>query len=443
MIDKISKLLQNSTVIKIISFLIAFIAFLMISQTGSPWWRDLFQQTQIVNNVVVTTNYDSNKYYVSGLPDKMPISISGSENEIINAKNQEQTMHVYIDLSNYEPGKYTLSASDMRFDVPAGVKASSVVPEYSVDIQNKAVEDMPIQVSYANNNVDNGFVFSTPKLSQNYVKVKGGSETISSISNIEAIVDLSQVNVTGSSGTSSIKANLVAYNASGVPVEDIELSTTSVDVTFDYNVETKEVPVSFEYSGNNDRYVASICPTDQTSECNINTQTIVKIYGDSNKIKSITEKGKLTYAIDLSQVDGNSGVVQGVAILPDGVFVLGGDTKEFKVTLDTGVSKTFDNVNIQTEGLNPKFSIKAVSADDGTVNVKVTGANAVVNGYTDSNGNQVEGLNANDIQVYIDLSNITAPGVYELPIIVNQNKPFTYELNHSSIKVEVVENPQS
>lgn len=115
MVDKISKILQNNNILKVLSFLIAFLSFLVISQSGSPWWRDLFQQTQIVDNVVVTTQYDSEQYYVTGIPSKMPISISGNENQIIAAKNQASGMHVVIDLTGYEPGQYTISSKNMRF----------------------------------------------------------------------------------------------------------------------------------------------------------------------------------------------------------------------------------------------------------------------------------------------------------------------------------------
>lgn len=439
MIDKISKLLQNNTILKILSFIIALIAYLIISQTGSPWWRDLFQQSQVINNVVVTTSYDNN-YFVTGIPDKMPITITGSENEIMAAKNQSDSMKVIINLDGYDPGHYTITNQDMKFDVPAGVKASSVINELDVDIQQKVTQDVPIDLNYIDKNVNDGFMFNVDSLSQNFVTVTGGSETVGTISSIEAIVNLDEIKVSGSSGDASLEAPLVAYDQAGNKVENISLSTDKITVKLSYTTDVQEIPITFEYKASNDQYVATICPVDSEEACNVDTQSTVKIFGDSNKIKAITDKGKLTYSIDLSNITSSSGTVQGVALVPNGVFVIGGNTKQFNVTLESGVTKTINDINIETEGLNPKFSIKAVDANDSKVNVTVTGANSVINGYTDANGNQVEGLNASDLQVYIDLSDITAPGTYEVPIIVNQNKPFTYKLNHQAIKIEVVEN---
>lgn len=122
MIDKLSKILQNNTVLKILAFLISFVLFLIITQTGSPFWQDIFQETQVISDVSVTTQYDKDKYYISGLPDKMPITIKGNENQLIAAKNQANAMNVVIDLNGYEPGQYKISSSDMNLMYRQGLK---------------------------------------------------------------------------------------------------------------------------------------------------------------------------------------------------------------------------------------------------------------------------------------------------------------------------------
>lgn len=440
MIDKISKLLQNNNILKVLSFLIALIAFLIISQTGSPWWRDLFQQTQVVNNVTVTTNYDSDQYYISGVPDKMPINISGSENQLIAAKNQSNAMHVVIDLSGYSAGNYTVTSQDMKFDVPSGIKASSVIDKFNVDIQKKAMQDFPIELNYNDSHNKDGFTFNTPTLSQNSVTITGGSDTISSITNVQAIVDLGGVDVSNGNGSASIDAKLVAYNKDGNIVDNVTMSTDKINVSFDYKTETVEIPVNYEFSGKDgDQYVSLICPVGSEQQCNINTQTTVKIFGNNEKIKQLTDKGELTYSVDISKLDKNQGQVMGVALVPQGVFVVGGNSKMFDVKLEKGVSKEIKDVSLQTEGLASNLTIKAVSAKDGKVNITVTGANSVINGYKDSEGKEVPGLSAGDIQAYLDLSNITKPGTYEVPILVNKNKPFSFSLSNQMIKIEIVE----
>lgn len=439
MVDKISKILQNNNILKVLSFLIAFLSFLVISQSGSPWWRDLFQQTQIVDNVVVTTQYDSEQYYVTGIPSKMPISISGNENQIIAAKNQASGMHVVIDLTGYEPGQYTISSKNMRFDVPSGIKASSVVSEFNIDIQKKAVQDFPITLTYSDASKQEGFTFSTPTLSQSSVTITGGAETLNSIANVQALVDLSGIDVTKGDGSVEIEANLVAYSKDGLPVENVSLSVDKVKVSIEYKSQVVELPVDYQISGQGELYVASICPVNNPENCGSGTQPTAKVFGNDESIKQLTSQGKVTYNLDLAQLNKNQGQVPGVALVPQGVYVVGGNSRQFDVKLEKGVTKTITDVSIQTEGLNPSLSIKAVSAKDGKVSVTVTGAESLINGYADADGNQVPGISASDIGAYLDLSKITEPGSYDVPILINKNKPFTYTLSSQTIKIQVVE----
>lgn len=425
MLDKLSKILQNNTVLKILAFLISFVLFLIITQTGSPFWQDIFQETQVISDVSVTTQYDKDKYYISGLPDKMPITIKGSENQLIAAKNQTNAMNVVIDLNGYEPGQYQISSSDMNFDVPAGVKATSVISEYEITIQKRGSQSFPLELTYADTQLKDGFMFDNPKLANSYINIVGGTETLSTIANVQAIVDLNGLDTTKASGSANLNAEIKAYDVKGNIVEDIEMEKSTVGVEINYNSETKEVPISYQFSGQGDEYVASICPSGET--CDANTQSTLKIFGDEEKVKEVTDVGTIKYNIDLSKVNQDTGKVPGVAILPKGVFIVGGNSREFDVKLEPGVSKTVD-VNISTQGLNSKFSIKAVDKNSVSVPVEVTGASSVINSLTPE-----------DIVASIDLSKVTEPGEYEVPITIQTSKPINYTQKTQVIKITIVE----
>ncbi len=425
MLDKLSKILQNNTVLKILAFLISFVLFLIITQTGSPFWQDIFQETQVISDVSVTTQYDKDKYYISGLPDKMPITIKGSENQLIAAKNQTNAMNVVIDLNGYEPGQYQISSSDMNFDVPAGVKATSVISEYEITIQKRGSQSFPLELTYADTQLKDGFMFDNPKLANSYINIVGGTETLSTIANVQAIVDLNGLDTTKASGSANLNAEIKAYDVKGNIVEDIEMEKSTVGVEINYNSETKEVPISYQFSGQGDEYVASICPSEET--CDANTQSTLKIFGDEEKVKEVTDVGTIKYNIDLSKVNQDTGKVPGVAILPKGVFIVGGNSREFDVKLEPGVSKTVD-VNISTQGLNSKFSIKAVDKNSVSVPVEVTGASSVINSLTPE-----------DIVASIDLSKVTEPGEYEVPITIQTSKPINYTQKTQVIKITIVE----
>ena len=76
------------------------------------------------------------------------------------------------------------------------------------------------------------------------------------------------------------------------------------------------------------------------------------MFGNNESIKQLTSQGKVTYSLDLSQSDKNQGQVSGVALVPQGVYVVGGNSRLFDVKLEKGVTKTISDVSIQTDGLD-------------------------------------------------------------------------------------------
>ena len=425
--NKINMILKNNIYLKIISLIVAFIMFLFISQTGNPWWKELFTQTTLVNNVVTNVVYNNEKYYVTGLPNKMPINIQGNENNINAALKQESTFSVNIDLTDKGAGEYTIKSNDMTFNLPTGVVGSSAISEFKISIQNKSVRDFPIDINYIDGNKDLGIIFDTPTLSANVVTLTSGSETINSIANVQALVNLNDINITGSNGEANIVAKLIAYDNNGNVVENVTFSQNTINVRINYSTELVTLPIDFNFIGVTDKYVSSICPTNAQKECSLNDEIKVQVFGDNQKIKELSKTGRITYNVDLANVIENNAKVSGVAIVPNGVYIMGGNIMEFNVTLENGSSKKLENVGLRLEGLKSGLEVKAVNQKEGLIDVEITGAKSIIDQITN-----------NDLNIYIDLSNINDPGTYELPILVKKTKPFNFKLDIQTIKIEVV-----
>ena len=99
------------------------------------------------------------------------------------------------------------------------------------------------------------------------------------------------------------------------------------------------------------------------------------------------------------------------------------------VKLDQSDSKVVEGVRIRTENLADNYSVNALSANDSTVNVKVTGSSEAIKNIT-----------ADNIKAYVDLKNAKV-GENKLKVKVSgDDVTLNYEIvNNKTITVVVTE----
>ena len=86
-----------------------------------------------------------------------------------------------------------------------------------------------------------------------------------------------------------------------------------------------------------------------------------------------------------------------------------------------------ESLTVETEGLNEKFKASGASASDAQVTVTVKGV-----------GSLLESLEPTDIKAYVDLSSVTEPGVYTVPVYVTgSDVKLTYTSKTKQINVVV------
>ena len=86
----------------------------------------------------------------------------------------------------------------------------------------------------------------------------------------------------------------------------------------------------------------------------------------------------------------------------------------------------FDNIQIETRGLDTtKFMVQASSQEDAVVSVSVRGVESLLKNLTEA-----------DITAYVDLSNITEPGTYKVPVYADGNDTkLTYTSRTKNVQV--------
>ena len=114
---------------------------------------------------------------------------------------------------------------------------------------------------------------------------------------------------------------------------------------------------------------------------------------------------------------------------PDGITELSENQISVTVKLDASDSKVVEGVRIRTENLADNYSVNALSANDSTVNVKVTGSSEAI-----------KNINADNIKAYVDLKNAKV-GENKLKVkVTGDDVTLNYEIvNNKTITVVVTE----
>jgi YbbR domain-containing protein len=425
--EKIEKLLKNDIALKIISLVLALVLFVSINQIGNPIWNDIFKSTEYIQSVPIQLEYDEDKYVVTGVPDAIPVTITGTENNVASEKRRQESLVGVLSLESRTAGEYEIDTNQIDFNTQTSVIVDPAVENFDIKIQQKVTKEVPITVNYINGEgAASGYILESPKLSQSTVKVTGGNEDVDSIVSVMGFIDLSTLQVNEDSLSQEFEVSLVAYDANGDVVPNVELETKKITVVQDYEVNFVELPVNYEYVNNQTgKYVSSICEVSAAIDCSSTSQTTVKVYGDSNKIKNIDS---ITYKIDLTGFKGTTGEVVGTPVLDSGVYVMGDYEKTYNITLEEGVTKEIENVPFQVINLNPTLQAKTAPGETATIDVTVTGAASVV-----------EALTKDDIILSLDLSDVSKPGSYSIPIRVKTLGDYDYELSKDRMNIEVWE----
>ncbi|MBD5069416.1 MAG: hypothetical protein HDT50_04375 [Lactobacillus sp.] len=229
---KFSKFLGTKALYRILSLFFALLLFFFVSyqRLGSTRVSDKeVAQSNLTTNksltlkVPLTLNVDSNKYYVTGYPEKIKVEVSGPS-ALVTALDNTRNFEVYADLSGLKTGTHTVKLKTSGFSKELSV---ALVPEkITVKIATKKTVKMPIQVRYDADQIQKDYVAGTPTISQQTVEVIGAKSEVAKLDSVVANVNLPNNTHTSYSRT----VLLQALDKKG-RVLNVSLSPETVKVT--------------------------------------------------------------------------------------------------------------------------------------------------------------------------------------------------------------------
>ncbi len=401
-----------------VSLILAVIVFLLID---SKVINLVESEAEVITNVPVTVNYNEEAYVVEGIPDTVDIVLIGRKSDIYLAK-QLGTNNVILDLSDYEARdsayrvylSYTKSIDSIDYKLD---------PSYvSVTIKDKISEIKTLNYDLINEQyLSEELSVESVELSQSEVVVKGSEDAIREIATVKALIDLSNSSLSDV-GTYTIDDILVvAYNSQGEVLDNIEIVSSTLTATVNLDTYSKSVPIEVRTTGTlvTGKAIASILVN------NSNAYSIT-IYGDEEEISNITS---VPVTINVDGEGANGTRSYNVRIdRPTGVRALSENNASITVTFGDERQKELEITTISSRNLASGYTANIVGTN--SVPVIVKGVQSVI-----------DGIDASDINAYIDLEGYTEPGEYDVEVKIENNDPkLNFVASASTIRVRITQN---
>lgn len=249
------------------------------------------------------------------------------------------------------------------------------------------------------NELDEKYVLTDVKLSQNEIIIKGTEDEIDEVKIVKALIDLSVSD--NKIGTQTINdLPLKAYDAEG-NIVDVEFVPSKISAEITINSFSKTVKLNFIPKG-------TLAHGKSISEYYFSSNEVT-IYGDEQTLSSIDA---IDIEVDVSGLSSDTSFKVELKN-PTGIKSMSVNNVVINLVItDTSSEKIMVNVPLQIENLDQGLVVQAIDSENSYVTVEVQGASSVLSS-----------INSNDIIAYIDLTGYNKPGTYDLEIKIKGTNP--------------------
>lgn len=404
------KIFFNSKLSKLFALVLAIILYVAVNDDATSSLN--ITQSSKIYDVPVNVVYNSEIYEISGIPDKVDVIISGDVSDLSLQKSQVNSK-VTADLSGLAEGTYSIRLVPTNFisRVEVDVLENATV---TVTIKKKVTEKFNISYEFINKkNMDSMYSLGEVTLDSTEILLRASQDTIDTISIVKALIDVSDV-----TKNFTQQCRIVAYDQQGALV-DCDIIPETINASVVVNTLSKTVPIEIRLVGQiaDGLAVEAISPD----------YSVVTLYAPTAVLDSISA---LYVDLDISSITKDT-IISMALNLPSGVNKMDITKINMEITIGKVTTKVIENVPVKYINYNTNLKFAVVDEKDVTMNVIVSG--------TEKNINSIK---AEDIDVCIDLANVTTVGIQSVPLIVSGKNTFvTYQLqdNRSFIEIQVKE----
>ena len=403
----IDKALFNRKYGKITALVLAVLLYVAINyNTMASIYTNSMKYTRTIPGAPVTARYNTDTFELSGMPDKVDIQIIGDATNVTNALTSGGV--IVADLEGLTEGSHQVKFTGEGF----GDNVSVVVdPSVTVvTLKKKTTQQFDLSWDFINlDSMANIYSVGTPQFEYTKVNVRASKDTLSSIAFVKALIDVS-----GQMAEFEQDARLIAYDASGYPVQ-ADIVPDRIHVKVPVTSPNKTVPIEIQVSGE--------VPDGMAIDSITADQQTVTIYGSESVLGEID---KVMVTLSAATITKDSTLLRPI-VLPAGVNSSNINQITINVTIAESVTRVIENVPINFR--NNINNYKASQPENKTTtSITVTG--------TQTN---VDRISAANINVYVDMKD-AVPGLQDFRLYVDQPSDglVKYILNEASYTLNVL-----
>lgn len=404
-LDRIAS--KKSTLI-IISLILAFGVFVIVDQESNVM---IDQYAEVLYDEPVTAVYNEELYVVEGLPKTVDITLIGQRRHIFLAK-QAPSKGVTVDLTGLKPGnhKVTLNYSQRLKSLDYRLDPSEV----TVTIYEKvsATKSLTVDILHQDE-LDSKLYIDNVELDRTDVIIKGAQYKLDKVATVRALVDVEEISNPKAGELTLKDVPLVAYDEEGKRV-DVEIVPSTVDAKLTITSPSKEIPVKVVPTGK-----LAFGKSIESITTNVSTVTV---YGQQSAIDEIEE---LEVEVDVKGLEKDKKFTVTLK-KPKGITEISEKTITVDVKVANSTIKEFTVNTIEFRNLADGLSVQALSAEDTSVTVSVSGSSDII-----------DKLDASSIIAYVDLEDYGV-GEHEVEVHVEKSDlKLTYTPKTKKIKVRI------
>lgn len=403
----IDKLIYSKKYSIILSFLIAILLFMTISVQNNQLISLRYNYEK--RDMKLQVKYNQELYDVSGAPETINVSASGSREGIQSLENSKE-IGVVLDLSGFGEGNYTVPIGLIGF--PPSLSIYMSPEKVNVNISRKISRQFQLQYDFINlDKLDSRFIPSIVNPTLSLVEIKGSSAKLDQVASVKALVD-----VNGKKDSFSSEVEIVVYDQAGQKMEGVSVLPNKVMVEVEIVAPSRQVPIK-------------VYPVGEI----LNNKMIDHIQMDNNMVTIFGPKDVLqsTNSVDVylnsSTLINDQTSVKYSLSKPANIKALDLENVSLVVYLADKKEKTINNVQVLLVNNDNHYKVETLDHKPLLADIRLVGT-----------ATTLKDVELRDVSVYLDMSNLKL-GKNKIKLEIKGDNPLLeYHLVNAEMEVNVV-----
>lgn len=286
---------------------------------------------------------DVEKYYITGYPQNVKVTIEGPA-ALVTATKNTQNFNLYLNLKDLSIGQHRVQIKESGLNSEL---TYSIKPKYvTVNIQRRETKRFDVEVDYNKESLATGYEAGKTEVSPDTVTVTGAASEIEKINKVVVKPILPK----GIKSTFDQEVLVQALDKNGKTV-NVTLDPQTVHVKIPITIQSKQVSINLKQKGNSDN-------TNFSLESDVKN---IRIFGTQAQIDAINDS--VDIPVDVSDVTGNTkkSIDLGDALGNKVAFT---DPQAIDVTINTGTTSSNNNSSSNNSNNNNSTNTNGNSTND-------------------------------------------------------------------------------